>query len=71
MVRGEKLAIAEQMDLVLAYMIRSKLFRRTMEITGEVLNRVNVRPHGVRRVVTALKFVEHQLAKMSYRESSL
>jgi len=30
-------------------------------------NRVNVRPHGVRRVVTALKFVEHQLAKMSHR----
>jgi hypothetical protein len=59
------------MDLVLAYMVRPKLLRRTAEISGEVLNRVNVRPHGVRRVVTALKFVEHQLAKMSHRESSL
>ena len=28
---------------------------------------MNVRPHGVRRVVTALKFIEHQLAKMSHR----
>jgi hypothetical protein len=45
----------------------SELLRRTTEIPGEVLNRVDVRPHGVRRVVTALKFVEHQLEKMGHR----
>jgi hypothetical protein len=55
------------MDLVVAYVVRSKLLRWTAEIPGEVLNRVDVRPHGVRRVVTALKFVEHQLAKMGHR----
>jgi hypothetical protein len=63
----EQLAIAKQMDLVVAYMVWSKLLRRTSEIPGEVLNRVDVRPYGVRRIVTALKFVEHQLAKMGHR----
>jgi hypothetical protein len=47
--------------------VRSKLLRQTAEISGEILNRMDVRPHGVRRVVTALKFVEHQLAKMGHR----
>jgi hypothetical protein len=59
------------MDLVLAYMVWSKLLRRTSEIPGEVLNRVDVRPYGVRRIVTALKFVEHQLAKMGHRGNLL
>jgi hypothetical protein len=66
-----KLAVAEQMDLVLAYVIGSKLLGRTMEVPGELLDRVKVRPHGVRRVVTTLELVEHQLAKMGHRKSSL
>jgi hypothetical protein len=32
---------------------------------------MQVRPHGVRRVVTTLELVEHQLAKMGHRKSSL
>jgi hypothetical protein len=55
------------MDLVVAYVVWSELLRRTAEIPGEVLNRVDVRPHGVRRVITTLKFGEHQLAKMGHR----
>jgi len=55
------------MDLVVAYVVWSELLRRTAEIPGEVLNRVDLRPHGVRRVVTTLKFVKHQLAKMGHR----
>ena len=56
------------MDLVLADMVRPKLFRRTAKVPGELLHRMQVRPHGVRRVVATLEFVEHQLAKMGHRK---
>jgi hypothetical protein len=62
-----ELAIAEQMDLLLADMIRPELLRRTVKVLGELLDRMDVRPHGVRRVVTTLKLIEHQLAKMGHR----
>jgi hypothetical protein len=55
------------MNLVLAYMVRSELLRRAAEVPGKLLDRVDVRPHGVRRVVTTLKLIEHQLAKMGHR----
>jgi hypothetical protein len=55
------------MNLVLAYMIRSKLVGRTVEVSGELLDRVDVRPHGVRREVTTLKLIKHQLTKMGQR----
>lgn len=52
------------MDLVLVYMVRPKLLRLTVKILGKLLDRVDVRPHGVRRVVATLKLIEYQLAKM-------
>jgi hypothetical protein len=55
------------MDLVLADVLGSKLFGRTTEVPGKLLDRVKVRPHGVRRVITALELIEHQLAKMGHR----
>jgi hypothetical protein len=64
-------SVAEQMDLVLADVIGSKLLGRTTEVPSELLHCVQVRPYGVRRVVTTLEFVEHQLAKMGHRKSSL
>src|SRR5271168_2057717 len=68
---SRKPAVAEQMDLVLADVIGSKLLGRTTEVPGELLHCTQVRPYGVRRVVTTLEFVEHQLAKMGHRKSSL
>jgi hypothetical protein len=56
------------MDLVLADVIGSKLLGRPTEVPGKLLHRMQVRPHGVRRVVTTLEFVEHQLAKMGHRK---
>src|ERR1019366_3478433 len=38
-----------------------------MEILGELLHCMNVGAHGVRRIVTTLKFIQHQLAKMGHR----
>ncbi len=51
---SRKLAVAEQMDLVLAHMIGAKLFGRPVKVSGKLLHRMQVRPHGVRRVVTTL-----------------
>jgi hypothetical protein len=39
--------------------------------SGELLDRMNVGPHGVRRVVTTLELIQHHLAKMGHREASL
>jgi hypothetical protein len=36
-------------------------------VPGKLLDRMKVRPHGVRRVVTTLQLIEHQLAKMGHR----
>jgi hypothetical protein len=36
-------------------------------VPGELLHCMQVRPYGVRRVVTTLELVEHQLAKMGHR----
>jgi hypothetical protein len=40
-------------------------------VSGKLLHRMQVRPHSVRRVVATLKLIEHQLAKMGHRKSSL
>jgi hypothetical protein len=61
-----KLAVAEQMDLILADMIGSKMLGRTTEVPRKVLNRMKSRPYGLRRVVTTLKLIEHQLPKMGH-----
>jgi hypothetical protein len=56
------------MDLILADVIGSKLLGRTAEVPGELLYCMQVRPYSVRRVVTTLELVEHQLAKMGHRK---
>src|SRR5450432_186259 len=38
-----------------------------MEILGELLHCMDVGAHGVWRIVTTLKFIQHQLAKMVHR----
>jgi hypothetical protein len=63
-----KLAIAEEVNLVLAYLVRTQLLWGSAEIAGELLDRMKVGPYGVRRIVTTLEFIEHQLAKMGHRE---
>jgi hypothetical protein len=59
------------MNLVLAYMIRSKLIRRTVEVSSELLHGVHVGANSMRRVVAALEFIQHPLAKTGHRQTSL
>jgi len=59
------------MDLILAYMIGAKLFGLPVKVSGKLLHRMQVRPHGVRRIITTLKLIQHQLTKMGHRKSSL
>jgi hypothetical protein len=70
-VRGEKLAIAEQMNLILANMVWSELIGRPAEILDELLYRMYVGTNGVGRVVTALELIQHPLAKTGHRKTSL
>jgi len=53
------------------YVVRPQLPRRPAEIPGELLNRMDVGPYGVRRVVATLEFIQHHLAKMGHSETSL
>jgi len=43
-------------------MFQAQLIRRPMEVSGELLNQVNVTVNRPRRVVTALQFLTHDLA---------
>jgi hypothetical protein len=58
-------------SLVLADVVRPKLVRGMVEVPGELLDRVDIRPHGVLRVVTTLKLIEHPLAKIGHRGNLL
>jgi hypothetical protein len=59
------------MNLVLANMIRSKLIRRTVEVPSELLHGVHVGANSMPRVVAALEFIQHPLAKTGHRQTSL
>ena len=63
---GRELALAKQIRLVLADMIRAKPFGRTMEVLRKVFHRVDVRTYGALRVVATLEFIQHLLPKMGH-----
>ena len=63
-----KLALAKQIRLVLADMLRAKTFGRTMEVLREVLHRKDVRSYSALRVVATLEFIQHHLPKMGHRK---
>src|SRR5271155_4436818 len=56
------------MDLVLTDVIRSKLIRRTVNVSRKRFHGVNVGANSMRRVVTALEFIQHPLAKLGHRK---
>ena len=63
-----KLAVAKQMDLVLANAIRAELVWRTVEALGESFQSMHVGANSVWGVVTALELIQHPLAKMGHRK---
>ena len=63
---GRKLALAKQIRLVLADMVRAKLVRRTVEITRKRLYGMHVRTNSMGGVVTALELIQHPLAKTGH-----
>src|SRR5258708_5885698 len=63
-----ELPIAEQMNLVLANVVRPQPIRRPAKIPGELLDRMDIGPYGVRRVVATLELIQHHLAKMGHSE---
>src|SRR5258708_5607601 len=63
-----ELPIAEQMNLVLANVVRPQPIRRPAKIPGKLLDRMDIGPYGVRRVVATLELIQHHLAKMGHSE---
>src|SRR5271165_2244370 len=61
--------LAEQIRLVLADVLRTELVRRTLEITCEVLDRLDVAVFGSLGVITTLEFLEHHFAKVGHKSS--
>jgi len=57
-----QLLLSQQRRLVLADMFQAQLIRRPMEVLGELLNHVDVTANRPGRVVTALRFLKHDLA---------
>ena len=60
-IRGQ-LPPGEKSSLILADVLRAKLIGRTMEVSTEVFNGADVSADGGLGVVTALQFLEHDLA---------
>jgi hypothetical protein len=50
------------MNLILPDVLRPEPVWRATEVPGEVFDRVDVGPYGVRGVVAALELVQHHLA---------
>src|SRR5258708_1647813 len=63
-----ELPMAEQMNLVLANVVRPQLIRGPAKMPGKLLDRMDIGPYGVRRVVATLELIQHHLAKMGHRE---
>jgi hypothetical protein len=57
-----QLPLLEQIGLISAQMIQAKLVRRRVEMAGKLLDQVQVVSDRGVRVVTALEFLQHDLA---------
>jgi hypothetical protein len=60
--------LPQQVELIFTYLLRAKLARSTMEMFGELLNRVQVATCGARRGVAALEFFEHPVSELSHND---
>ena len=58
-----KLAVAKQVNLVLANMFWAETIGQTVEVPRKILYGVDVRTNGVLSVVTTLELVQHQLSE--------
>ena len=56
------LPLLQQVRLVAANLIEAKLIRRTIEVLGELLDRVQIVVDGGSSVVTTLEILQHHLA---------
>src|ERR1700722_9865598 len=63
-----QLSLPQQIELILTYLLRAKLVGSTMEMFGELLDRVQVAPCGARRVVATLEFFEHPVSELSHND---
>jgi hypothetical protein len=54
-----ELAVAKQMDLTLADVVRSKLIRGTVEVRRERFHSVHVGANSMWGVVTTLELIQH------------
>jgi hypothetical protein len=61
-----KLAVAKQVNLVLANMFWAETIGRTVEVPREILYGVDVSTNGVLSVVATLELVQHQLPESGH-----
>src|SRR6266496_4912524 len=61
-----ELAVAKQVNLILANMFWAEAIGRTVEVPREIFYRVNVGTDSVLSVVATLELVQHQLPKMGH-----
>src|SRR5271166_6497934 len=61
--------LAEQIRLVLTDVLRTELVGRTLEVTREIFDGLEVDAGCSLGVITTLEFLEHHFAKMGHRSS--
>src|SRR5215472_11720097 len=65
---GCQFALGEQLGLILAHMFGTQLVGSPVEVPGEILYGVKVRPRCTLREVKTLEFLEHHFAKTGHRD---
>jgi hypothetical protein len=63
-----ELAVAKQMNLVVANMFWAQAIGRAVKVLREILYGVDISADGVLNVVATLQFVQHQLPKMGHSD---
>src|SRR5271166_1687849 len=61
--------LAEQIRLILADVLRTELIRRTLEVTREIFDGLQVDAGCSLGVITTLEFFEHHFAKVGHKSS--
>jgi hypothetical protein len=65
---GGQFAVAKQMDLVRADVLRPKLIGALPEERRELLDGADVTSYSIRGIVSTLEFVQHHFSKMGHRD---
>jgi hypothetical protein len=65
---GRKFSFSQQMDLILANVLRSQLVGGTTKVLGELPQDEGVGLYGILGVISTLELIQHPFSQMGHRD---